>query len=65
MSAFKILTGRPIGKRPLERPTRRWEDNFRMDLKEINFEARNWVGSVLDRDYSRVLLNATLNIRVP
>ena len=34
-SAFKILTGKPTGKRPLERPRRRWEDNIRMDLEEI------------------------------
>ena len=40
-SAFKILTGKPTGKRPLSRPRRRWEDNIRMDLKEICINTRN------------------------
>ena len=42
-SAFKILRGTPTGKRPLGRPRRRWEDNIRMDLKEIGINAKNWV----------------------
>ena len=42
-SAFKILTGKPSGKRPLVRPRRRWEDNIIMDLKEIGINTRNWV----------------------
>ena len=49
--AFKILSGKPIGKRPLERPRRRWEDNIRMHLKEIGINTRNWVDSAQDRDY--------------
>ena len=40
-SAFKILTGKPKGKRPLGRPRRRWEDNIRIDLKEIGVDTRN------------------------
>ena len=40
-STFKILTGKPTGKRPLGRPTRRWEDNIRMDLEEIGINAGN------------------------
>ena len=43
MTAFKILTGKPTGKRPLERP--RWEDNIRIDLEEIGINAGNWVDS--------------------
>ena len=42
-SAFKMLTGTPTGKRPLGKPRRRWEDNIRMDLKEIYINTRNWV----------------------
>ena len=42
-SAFKILTGTPTGKRPLGRPRHRWEDNIRMDLKDIGINTRNWV----------------------
>ena len=45
-SAFKILTAKPRGKRPLGRPRRRWEDNIRMDLKEIGINAWHWVDSV-------------------
>jgi hypothetical protein len=64
-SAFKILTGTPIGKRPLGRPKRRWEDNIRMDLKETGINTRNWVDSAHDRDEWRALVNAGLNFRVP
>ena len=64
-SAFKILTGKPTGKRPLGRPRRRWKDNIRMDLKEIGINAGNWVDSAQDRDYWRALVNAALNLWVP
>ena len=64
-SAFKILTGKPTGKRPLGRPRHRWEDNFRMDLEEIGVNAGNWVVSAQDRDYWRALVNAALSLRVP
>ena len=58
-SAFKILTGIPLG-----RPRRRWEDNIRMDLEEIGTNAGDWVDSAQDRDYWRALVNAALNLRV-
>ena len=58
-SAFKILTVLPTGKRPLGRPRRRWEDNIRMDLKEIGTNTRNWVDPALDRDYWRAVVNVT------
>jgi hypothetical protein len=64
-SAFRILTGKPTGKRPLGRPRRRWEDNIRMDLEETGINAGNWVDSAQDRNYWRALLNAELNLRVP
>ena len=44
-SAFKILIGKLTGRRPLGRPRRRWEDNTRMDLKEIGIDTRNWIDS--------------------
>ena len=50
-SAFKILTGKPTGKRSFGRPRRRWKDNIRMDLEEIGINARNWVDWAQDRDY--------------
>ena len=52
-SALKILLGKPTGKCPFGRPRRRWEDNIRMDLKEIGINKRNWVDSAQDRDYWR------------
>ena len=61
---FKILTGKPTGKRPLGRPRRRWEDNIRMYLKETGINTGNWVDSGQDRDYWRALVNAALNLRV-
>ena len=64
-SAFKILTGKPTGKRPLGRPRHRWKDNIRLDLKEIGISMRNWVDSAQDRDYWRALVNVTLNLWVP
>ena len=50
-SAFRILTGTYTGKRSLQRPRRRWEDNIKMDYKEIGINTRNWVDSAQDRDY--------------
>ena len=64
-SAFKILSGKPTGKRPLGRPMRRWEGNARMDLKTIYINTRNWVDSAQDRVYFRTLVNVALNLRFP
>ena len=64
-SAFKILTDKPTGKRPLGRSRRKWEDNIRMYLKEISINTRNWVDAAQDKDYWRALVNAALNLRVP
>ena len=63
--SFKILKGTSAGKRFLGRARRRWEDNIRMDLKEIGINTRNWVDLAQDRDYWRALVNAALNLRVP
>jgi hypothetical protein len=57
-SAFKMLTGKPTGKRYFGRLRRRWEDNIRMDLKEICINTRNWVDSAQDMYYWRALVNA-------
>ena len=64
-SAFKILTSISAGKRPLGRPRRKWEDNIRMDLKEIVINTINWDDSAQDEDYWRAFVNAALNLRVP
>ena len=63
--AFNILSGKPAGRRPIGRPRRRWEDNIRMDIKEIDINARNFVGSAQEWDYWRPLTNAELNRQVP
>ena len=55
-SAFKILTGKPTGKRPLGRPRRKWENNIIMDLDDIGINAGNWVDSAQDRDFGELLL---------
>ena len=53
-----------IAKRPLGKYRRRWEDNIRMDLKEIGINRINWVDSAQNMDYWRTLVNAALNLRV-
>ena len=64
-SAFKILTGKPTGKRPLGRSRHGWEDNIRIDLKEIGINMRNRVDSAQDRAYWMAFVNAAFNLRVP
>ena len=61
-SPFKILTGTPTRKIPLERPRHRWEDNIRTDLKEIGINMRNWVDLAKDRDYWKVLVNVAYEL---
>ena len=63
-SAFKILTGKPTGKRSLRRPRRRWGDNIRMDPKEMGVNTRNWYDLAQYGYYWRALENAALNLRV-
>ena len=64
-SAFKILTGTAVGKIPFGRPWHGWEDNIRMDLKEMGIDTRSWVDAALYRDYWRALVDAALNLQVP
>jgi hypothetical protein len=62
--AYRVLVGRPEGKRPLERPRRRWEDNIKMDLGEIGIDGANWIRLAQDRVQWRAFVN-TVNLRVP
>ena len=64
-SAFKIVISRPIRKRLLGKPRCRWEDNIRMNLKELGINTSNCVDSAQDRNYWRALMNAVLNFQVP
>jgi hypothetical protein len=60
-----ILVVRPEGRRPLGRPRRRWEDNIKMDLREIGFGDVDWIHLAQDRDRWRTLVNTVMNLRVP
>ena len=63
-SSFKILTCKPTGHIPLGRVRRRWENNIRINLREIADNTRNWVNSAQNRDYWRAPINAALSLRV-
>jgi hypothetical protein len=69
-NAYRILVGKPEGKRPLRRPRRRWVDNIKMDLREIGWDGVYWIGldwidMAPDRDQWRALVNTVLNLQVP
>ena len=63
--AYRVLVGKPEGKRPLGRPRRRWVDNFRKDLQEVGGGFVDWIVLAQDRDRWRTLVNAVMNLRVP
>jgi hypothetical protein len=62
---FRVLVGRPEGKRPLGRPRRRWEDNIKMYLREIGIDGANWIQLTPDRIQWRAFVNTVMNLRVP
>jgi hypothetical protein len=62
--AYKVLVGKPEGKRPLERPRHRWEDGIRMDLREIGLGCVDWIRLSQDRDRWRAVVSAVMNLRV-
>jgi hypothetical protein len=64
-NAYRLLVGKPEGKRPLGRPRRMWVDNIRMDLGEVGWGYVHWIGLAQDRSRWRALVNAVLNLRVP
>jgi hypothetical protein len=64
-NAYSISVGKPEVKRPLERPTCRWEDNIRTDVREIWWEDMDWIHLVQDRNQWRALVNTIMNLRVP
>jgi hypothetical protein len=63
--AYSILVGRPEGRRPLGRPRRRWEDNTKMDLREIGFGDVDWIHWAQDRARWWALVNTVMNLWVP
>jgi hypothetical protein len=62
---YRVLVGRPEGKRPLGRPRRRWEDNIKMDLREKGIDGAKWIQLAQDRVQWRTFVNTVMNLRVP
>jgi hypothetical protein len=62
--AYRVLMGKPGGKRPLGRPRHRWEGNIKMDLKEVGW-GMEWIDLAQDRDRWQSLVNAVMNLRAP
>jgi hypothetical protein len=62
---YRVLVGRPEGKRPLGRPRRRWEDNIEMDLREIRIDGAIWIQLAQDRVQWRAWVNTVMDLRVP
>ena len=63
--AYRVLVGKHEGKRPLGRPRRRWEDNIRMDLREVDCGPGEWIDLAEDMDQWRAYVRAVMNLRVP
>jgi len=62
---YRVLVGKPEGRRTLGRPRRRWVDNIRMDLQEVGCGYMDWIGRAENRDRWRTLVSAVMNLRVP
>jgi hypothetical protein len=63
-NVYKLLVGKPDGKRPLGRSRRRWVDNIRMDLGEVGWDDVDWIGPAKDRNRWRAVVNSVLDLRV-
>ena len=62
---YRVLVGKPEGKRPLGRPRRRWEENIKMELQEVGCEGVDWIELAQGRNRWRAFVNAVMNLRVP
>jgi len=62
---YRVLVGKPEGKRPLGRPRSVWECNIKMDLQEVGCRTMDWIDVAQDRDRWWALVNAVMNLRVP
>jgi len=63
--AYRVLVGKPEGKRPLGRPKHRWVDNIRMDLQDVGCGYMDWIELDQDRDRCWTFVSAVMNLRVP
>jgi hypothetical protein len=64
-NVYRLLVGKPEGKRPLGRPRRRWMDNIKMDILKIGLDVVDWIGLAQDRYRWRALVNSVMNLLVP
>jgi hypothetical protein len=64
-NAYRILVGKPEGKRPLGRPRLRWVDSIKMNLRGVRWDSMDWIDVARDRDQWRALVNTVMNLRVP
>jgi hypothetical protein len=62
---YRVLVGRPEGKRPLRRPRHRWEDNIKMDLGVIEINGANWIQLAQDKVWLWAFVNMVMNLRIP
>ena len=62
---YRVLVGKPEGKRPLGRPMRRWADNIRIDLQQVGYGYVDWIGLVQDKDRWWTFVSAVMNLRIP
>jgi hypothetical protein len=63
--AYRVLVGRPEGRRSLGRPRRRWEDNIKMDLQEVGWGGMDWIDMAQDWGTWRAVVSAVMNLRIP
>jgi hypothetical protein len=62
---YRVLVGKPEGKRPLGKPRRRWEDNIKACLQEVGYRGMDWIELAQNRDRWRTVVNVVMNLRVP
>ena len=63
-NAYRVLVGKPEGKRPVGRPRHRWEDNIKMDLREVGCDPGEWIDFAKDRDQWQAYVRVVMNLRV-
>ena len=64
MGLYRVLVGKPVGRRAIGRPRRKWKDNIKMNLRKWDVEDMDWIELAQDRDWWRALVNAVMKLRV-